>query len=135
MDTTRAREKVYNPWHFRHTLAGNKTYCGRIVYERPVHLFGLGDLERIAAKITEKPAKSPISAWERIFRAVWDLCAGSAVPYFADWNTFKDVWEYLRWAILHTWEVVENPVGYLRTRTITLIQALADAFEISIEFK
>lgn len=128
------REHVYLPWHFRHTLEGEKTFCGRIVYERPHHYFLLSDLERISSKIEKKPTKNPISSWERVLRALWSLCAGTAVPYIADWSSFKSIWEYLSWAISNTWVVLEDPVGTLRRRTIILIQALADQFGIKILF-
>ena len=124
--------QVELPWSYRDRVSPTRTYCGRVVYERPRHWFLTSDVERIASRA--KPASSPEpDRFERVFRALWDLCAGSAIPFPG--TKFSSILDYLKWAIGHSAEVLADPMGYLRSRTIELINSLIAAFELQDYFE
>lgn len=130
-ETDRQREKVYNPWHFRDRVTPDRTYCGRVVYERPKHYFSLADIERISRKIQQTDAIKP-DKLERLFRAIWALAAPAIHPYYKD--HFNTIFEYLFWVFKNVGEILSDPIGTLRRRTIELIQALADLIGVKVTF-
>lgn len=135
MEEDRQREQVYLPWHYRDRVYPDRTWCGRVVYRRPKHLFLLSDAVRILEKIQIElePPKEPKNKLLRVFRATWMICAGSAVPF--PFDKFESIWEYLGWAIENTLSILADPAGEFRRRTIELINALAALADINIEFK
>ena len=123
---------VAHPWHYRDRVFPNRTYCGRIVYNRDKHFFTVSDLERIAKKINppELPIKDADDKWAAFFRDAWHLFAGTAWPNIFDMpSTFG---EYMAYALSNTAEVLSDPIGTLRRRTVILIFDLADIFGIPV---
>ena len=134
MEEDRQREQVYLPWHFRDQVFPTRTWSGRVVYNRPKHLFLISDAIRILEKLEAplEPPKDSKNKFLRVLRASWMLCAGSAVPF--PFDKFEDIWDYLGWAVSNTLSILENPEGEFRRRTIELINALADLLGIRIDF-
>lgn len=135
MEEDRQREQVYLPWHYRDRVYPDRTWCGRVVYNRPRHLFLLSDAIRILEKIQIElePPKEPKNKLLRVFRATWMICAGSAIPF--PFDKFDSIWDYLGWAIENTTSILSNPEGEFRRRTVELINALAALANINVEFK
>jgi hypothetical protein len=126
--------EVFKPWHFRDRLEPTRTYSGRVVYERPHHWFLLSDIERISRNAKPAPTPQP-DKWEGVFRALWRVSAGTALPYPTD--HFESIIAYLKWAIENSLEVIKDPIGTLKQRTYELVIALVRAFELEdwIEIK
>ena len=127
-----SREHVYLPWHFRDRVIPSRTYSGRVVYERPKHFFGISDLERIANKI-KLDQKTPPNKLERLFRAIWALAAPAWAPFYKD--HFNTIFDYLVWSIRNITDIISDPQGALKRRTLELIYALADLIGVDITFK
>lgn len=92
----------------------------------------MGDLERISKKIAI-PEKPDAGRFDRVFRALWALCLGAGIPYNYDFGAFESIASYLAWAINNITSILYNPIGELKNRTIELILALAQAFDIKLE--
>lgn len=126
---------VAKPWHYRNRVYPERTYCGRVVYNKDKHFFTITDLERIARKIDPpvETVKDAASKWKKFFKDAFHLFAGTAWPNIFDMpETFG---EYMAYALNNTVDVLSDPIGALRRRTITLIQDLADIFDIPITFE
>lgn len=130
-----SRQHVYNPWHFRDRIVPTRTYCGRVVYERPKHQFTMTDVERIVNKLEppdEEDRGALFGRFDRVLRAIWRLGLGTAVSFPG--QTFDSVFDYLSWAIRNSTSVLVDPVGALYSRTKELIISLADLVGIKIKF-
>lgn len=88
------------------------------------------DVERILRAIkrsTEAPARKA-SRWEKIFRDIWAIIGPSWLPYDFP-GTFG---EYVAWVINNEAEVLSDPQGALKTRTLRLLVDIGEVFGFEI---
>lgn len=127
-----AERDVAKPWHYRTRIFPARTFSGRVVYNRDKHFFGISDIERITKKINppELPVEDAGNRWRTFFAHVFRAYAGTLLPNIFDMP--KTFGEYMSYAIENTAEVLTDPVGALKRRTIDLILELANLMNIRL---
>lgn len=125
------REQVYLPWHFRDRLEPTRTYCGRVVYDRPKHLFGMGDVERIVSKITVSPSEKEFIRFARVLKFIWDLGV-IFLPFLTD--PFSRAINYVIWAYENAGRQMADSGEAVIARTKQAILEMAAAIGLKVTF-
>jgi hypothetical protein len=92
----------------------------------------LSDLERISKKIV-LPRDTKPDKLDRLFRAFVALAGPLVLPYYKD--HFNTIWEYISWVFKNVSDVILDPIGALKRRTLELIYALADLIGVDVSYK
>jgi len=124
------------PWQNRDRLVPTRTYCGRVVYDRAVpHYFTTDRVEKILDGyfLRTPPVEPHEDKWERIYRAAWRCFAGSAIPFPADWD--RPLLDTLKWAIVNSFIMLQDPARYLRQKMWELVLALADLYDLEDDLR
>jgi hypothetical protein len=126
------REFVYLPWHFRDRLTPTRTYCGRVIYDRPKHLFGLSDAYRIINRITISPSEKEFNKITSILRLLWNF----AIAYIPFWTTpFEHAFNFLIWAYDNAFRSMTDSMIAVQERAKQLILEVAADVNLKVKFE
>lgn len=134
MEDEPQRVEVYNPWHYRTRVSPARTYCGRIIYNKPTHSFLISDVERIFRKITppyqpgEEVPLTFFSWFRRMLDNLWAIVSYSAfgMPSFPEGTIF----ELMTWVVSQRWQQALDPLEAMRTRVFLAIVYLIDFYDL-----
>lgn len=117
------------PWGNRFRAFPQRTYCGRVVYDKPRHLFTLRDVERIIEHVTiytDKPEKNPpfiVSIIKNVWRLIFAIVPvpGILVPLeepFINWYT----------GVMEDLKIYQDQQRAFASRTRTLVREIVRAY-------